>query len=83
MQLIRRAAFDCIPPARCAALRALIAGRSPYSMELPSVLVSRALQDLEIVGLVQKPKNGDAALSPLAAELLHGAGVTFPQSGRE
>ncbi len=52
-------------------------------MELPSVLVSRALQDLEIVGLVQKPKNGDAALSPLAAELLHGAGVTFPQCGRE
>ncbi len=52
-------------------------------MELPSVLVSRALQDLEIVGLVQKPKNGDAVLSPLAAELLHGSGVTFPQSGRE
>ena len=83
MRLIRRAAFDCIPPARCAALRAFIDGRSPYSAELPPVLISRALEDLELVGLVEKPTNGDAALSPLAAELLHGAGVTFPQSGRE
>ena len=83
MRLIRRAAFDCIPPSRCAALRALIDGRSPYSAELPPVLISRALEDLELVGLVEKPKNGDAGLSPLAVELLHGAGVAFPQSGRE
>lgn len=83
MRLIRRAAFDCIPPARCAALQAFITGRSPYSAELPPVLVNRALEDLELVGLVEKPKNGDAGLSPRAVELLRGSGVTFPQSGRE
>ncbi len=81
MRLIRRAAFDCIPPLRRAALQCLIAGRSPYSAELPSVLINRALQDLELVGLVEKPKNGNAELSPLAAELLHGADIAFPQSG--
>jgi hypothetical protein len=83
MQLIRRAAFDCIPPVRCAALQAFIHGRSPYSMELPSVLICRALEDLGTVGLVQRPKNGDAGLSSEAIELLHGAGLTFPQSGCE
>ena len=81
MQIIRRAAFDCIPPVRRAALQAFIQGRSPYSAELPPVLVSRALEDLEIVGLVEKPTNGEAALSAIAIELLHGAGVAFPQSG--
>jgi hypothetical protein len=81
MQLIRRAAFDCIPPARCVALQAFISGRSPYSADVPRVLVSRALEDLEMVGLAQKPQNGHARLSPLAIKLLRGAAVTFPQSG--
>lgn len=81
MQLVRRAASDCIPPARCAVLRAFIAGRSPYSAEVPPVLISRALADLDLVGLVERPTDGDARLSPVAVELLHGAGVTFPQSG--
>jgi hypothetical protein len=81
MQLVRRAAFDCIPPVRCAALQAFIVGRSPYSADVPPVLMRRALDDLDLVGLVEKPKNGNAELSPLAVELLHGAGVAFPQSG--
>jgi hypothetical protein len=81
MRIIRRAALDCIPPVRRAALQAFTAGRSPYSIGLPPVLISRGVEDLQAVGLVQKLQNGEAALSAIAIELLRGAGVPFPQSG--
>jgi hypothetical protein len=74
MQLIFRVAFDCIPPRRCDVLRALMQGKSPYVLDSANSVVERAIEDLEAVGLVTKPKGkSKAALSDQAIQLLAAA----------
>jgi hypothetical protein len=83
MQLIFRVAFDCIPPRRCDVLQALMEGKSPFALNLPNAVVERAVEDLQAVGLVTKPKGkaalSDLAIGLLAAAKLQGAEVASPQ----
>lgn len=78
--LIRRAAWDTIPPLRRKVLEALQAKQSPYTLSLPRVMVSRALEELQIVGLVIMQTKGAfgeeqrAELSAKALELLEASG---------
>jgi hypothetical protein len=51
-QLVCRAAFDSMPPARQAVLLALIRGENPYTLGLPPSTAHRALEDLQVVGVV-------------------------------
>lgn len=85
-KLVRRAAWDCIPPARRAVLEALMAGKKPYSIGLPKATISRALEDLQVVGLVIAKQGlvsaeNDYELSELALNLLEQSGETV--SGKE
>jgi hypothetical protein len=80
MKLVQRVAFDCIPPAKRAVIQALTRGQNPYAVKLAPSLVSRAIEDLEAVGLIEK-KDKTARLTPLAQTLLIGSEITFPQSG--
>lgn len=74
MRLIFRVAFDCIPPRRRDVLRALMQGMSPYALDLPNGVVDRAIEDLQAVGLVTKPKGkSKAELSALAIRLVTAA----------
>jgi hypothetical protein len=85
MRLISRVALDCIPPRRRDVLRALVQGKSPYALGLPNALVERAVEDLQTVGLVTKPKGkSKAVLSDLAIQLLgsaklNGVEIVSPQ----
>jgi hypothetical protein len=80
--LIRRAAWDSIPPVRRAIVEALIAGRKPHSARLPFATVDRALEELGAIGFLAMtkvsyfPPNTETvyALSENARELLIGAG---------
>lgn len=82
-KLVCRAAFDSLPPARIAALKAILEGRSPFSIGLPKATISRALEDLELSGVLVK---SDAclgedfacprALSTNAMGFLKGAGLS-------
>jgi hypothetical protein len=56
--LIRRAAWDTIPPTRRKVLEALRAKQSPYTLDLPKVMVKRALEELQVVGLVVRRTEG-------------------------
>jgi hypothetical protein len=42
-------------------------------------MISRSLEDLEVLGLVRKTDKS-ASLSPLAVQLLDGSKFAFPQS---
>lgn len=66
-RLIRRAAFDSIPPLRCAVLQALMNGEKPHSLGQPSATVDRVLRDLEASGLIRPAataKNGMGRSKP-------------------
>jgi hypothetical protein len=57
LKLVRRAAFDSIPPLRRDAIEALLRGVSPYSASrAPDATVARALGELKTIGLVEAPK---------------------------
>jgi hypothetical protein len=69
MLLVRRVAFDCIPPIRRRVLDAFRLGQSiPGS--IPASTQSYVRQDLELVGLVTK-----STLSPKASNLLKKSGI--------
>jgi hypothetical protein len=82
--LIRRVAFDSIPPLRRDILQCLMRGGKPHSLPLPLSTVARGLRDLEHVGLVSAKRTQAASfddaepnayfLSPLALSLLCAAG---------
>lgn len=80
-QLAGRAALDSVPPARIAVLRNIIHGKSPYSADLPKATVARAIEELELSHVVEKPKSATEkiVLSDTAIDLLNGAG--FPELG--
>jgi hypothetical protein len=81
MRLIFRVAFDSIPPRRCEVLRALMQGKNPYALDLPNSVVERAIEDLQAVGLVTKPKGkSKAILSDPAVQLLVGGKLWEPGS---
>jgi hypothetical protein len=81
MTLISRVAFDSIPPRRRDVLRALMDGKNAYSLDLASSVVERALEELEAVGLLNKPKGySQASLSDLAISLLEGAQLCEPRA---
>lgn len=83
-RLVCRAAFDSLPPARAAVLKAVIEAHSPYSLGLPKITASRALEDLELAGVLVKTApdfragnlEGQRRLSEMAAELLKAAGFS-------
>jgi len=79
--LVRRAAFDCIPATRSAVLRAILAEQSPYSTGISSSLVSRTIEDLQALSLVES--NQPLMLTLHAERLLEGAKCTFPQTAHE
>jgi hypothetical protein len=84
-KLVCRAAFDSLPPARIAALKAILEGRSPFSVGLPKATISRALEDLELSEVLVK---SDACLgedfacprvlTESAMGFLEGAGLSKP-----
>ena len=77
IKLAYRVGLDCIPRSRFAVLLALVKGKNPYSrdaVDLPPVLINRAVEDLQAVGLVTSDK-GAAKLSVLANQLVKGAGL--------
>ena len=71
IQLVRRAAFDCIHPVKSKILRALFAGAKPKDLGLPPSTVSYAISDLEALQLVE-----DRVLSDVARDLMLKAGFT-------
>jgi hypothetical protein len=80
--LVFRAAFDCIPGVRATIIRGLCNATNPYSIGLPSSLVCRTLEDLEVLGLAERSNDGERshALTQCALRLLEGTGTTFPQN---
>jgi hypothetical protein len=83
--LVRRVAFDSLPPARVSVVRALLAGKSPHSVGLPKSTIDRAMEDLHFAGIISVGLTG-AQLTSIAESLLYGAGVITrdaPHSGPE
>jgi hypothetical protein len=79
--LILRVAWDSIPPARKIVLNALRNKTSPYTAGLPASTTSRAVEDLEAVGLVVRDavsadptKQRNVQLSTKAEDLLRSIG---------
>jgi hypothetical protein len=68
-RLVCRTAFDSLPPARIAVLKAIFEGRSPFSLGLPKATIDRAIEDLELAGVLTKKRE----LSDVALGLLAGA----------
>jgi hypothetical protein len=78
--LVCRAAFDSLPPVRRAVLEALIDGRSAYSADQPSVMVGRAIEDLNLVGVAALAGKGEqATLTKAAGRLVAEAGLPKPK----
>jgi hypothetical protein len=90
-KLVCRAAFDSLPPARMVTLKAILEGKSPFTIGLPKATVSRTLEDLELSGvLVKSSIAGQAAdsdclraLSETARNLATGAGLLKPEPAGE
>ncbi|MGB2668061.1 MAG: hypothetical protein WAK48_28970 [Candidatus Acidiferrum sp.] len=86
-KLVCRAAFDSLPLARIAALKAILEGKSPFTIGQPKATVSRALEDLELSGVLVKSRvacqaadtDCPRALSETARELVTGAGLLKPE----
>jgi hypothetical protein len=85
-KLVRRVAFDSLPPARIAVLQAKLAGKSPFSLDLPKVTVDRAVEDLKLAKVLKEV----GGFSEYAQKLLLSAGVppgaqddsaTVPENG--
>ena len=82
-ELVMRAGWDTVPTVRRAILEALLAGRKPHTVGLPSSSVDRQLEDLVVIGLVKKDvlnfgggmRESEYLLSDKAMEYLSLAGV--------
>jgi hypothetical protein len=71
--LVKRAAFDCMPPVRKLLLEALRWGEDPALLNVPPSTRTYALEELEAQGLVERKPS--PRLSTLAREMLEMAGV--------
>jgi hypothetical protein len=78
--LLCRAALDSLPPARRTVLETLVEGNPAYSTALPSATAYRALEELQLVGLVKNVGNRalEAELTGRAQELLREARIVKP-----
>jgi len=76
LQLVRRAAFDCMPPMRKALLEAVMRGEDPKGLGFPNTTLHYLKEDMELQGLLEKGKG----LTDLARDMLREAGVV--QDGR-
>lgn len=70
-KLVRRVAFDSVPPDSAAVLRAVRDGKSPFSLGLPKATVARAIDDLKLSGVLTE----ESTLSEVGKQLLVGAGL--------
>jgi hypothetical protein len=70
-RLVCRAAFDSVPPDRIAVLRAILVGRSPFSLGLPKATTDRAIEDLKLSGVLA----ASGGLSERTRQLLTDAGL--------
>ena len=68
--LVRRVAFDSLPPARVAVIKALLDGKSPHSVGLPKSTIDRAMEDLQFAGIISHGLTG-AQLTTTAEHLLN------------
>jgi hypothetical protein len=73
-QMVRRVAFDSLPPARIAVLKAMIDGKSPHSLGLPKATIDRAIEDLHLAGVISIGLLG-SRLVATAEDLLAAAGI--------
>jgi hypothetical protein len=74
-RLVCRAAFDSLPPARIAVLKAIQENESPLSTGLPKATADRAIEDLQLSGVLTEAKH----LCENVKDLLAAAG--FPRLG--
>jgi len=82
--LIRRTAWDSIPPVRRAILEGLMSGKKPHSVGLPPATTDRGLEELVAIGLLAtrivtcgtKCTETEYRLSDTTRTLLVGAGQT-------
>jgi hypothetical protein len=82
--LIRRAAWDSIPPVRRAILAALMAGKKPHSVGLPPATTERGLEELVAIGLLAaKRVNYGAGFSETVYSLSEGTIELFKGAGEE
>jgi hypothetical protein len=72
-QLVRRASFDNIPPARRKIMEALLAGAAPRTVKLPASTRTYAIEELTELDLLRGEKVSEAA-----CELLTEAGFVVP-----
>jgi hypothetical protein len=72
LRLVRRAAFDCIPPLRKVLLEAAMYRRNLKTLTIPRSTLHYVMEDMELQGLLE----GDR-LTDLAAEMLALAGFTL------
>ena len=78
-EVVKRAAFDCVPATRRKILEACIAGVDVAGLGLPPSTRCYAVEDLESQGLLIK-RSGRPVLSDDARELMSQAGVVSPDS---
>jgi len=78
LALVRRAAFDCLPPTKRKIIERLLAEESPHDSGQARTVVSRAVEDLEIAGIVEKSEQSTHRLTKQANQLLTHAGVSSP-----
>jgi hypothetical protein len=76
MTLVRRVAFDCIPPTRKQIIEALITGLPLASLKMPGSTLSYAKEDLEAQGILEWLESKERPrLTNLARECLGMAGI--------
>jgi hypothetical protein len=69
-KVIRRAAFDSLPPSRRSILERVMEGGSPYSDGLPLSTVNRTIADLEACGVLRRYSAGEGKSNPGPSYLL-------------
>jgi hypothetical protein len=76
--LMERVAWDCIPPTRRHVLECLRDGQPVYGGSQSSNGITRAIEELKAIGLVNKPDLAEARLTDFAKEMLAAVTPTTP-----
>lgn len=76
LAVVRRVAFDCIPPRKRLIFQALIDGKESSSVAIPASTRYYAQQELFALGLLSEISMGKFRLSELALNLANQAGLT-------
>jgi hypothetical protein len=75
LHLVKRVAFDCMPPVRRKVLDAFIAGTPLTRLGIPESTLQYAKEELEAVGILARGTLGTFKLSPLCINLAGKAGL--------